>query len=76
MTSGLQNASCTPRGAPLPDAPLGPYKRFGIARKSCMHARVKFALMYPAVLRIDTTEGSRRFEDPKKAMDYIQSLTK
>ena len=42
--------------------------------KKMLHQRgVKFALQYPATLRIDTKEGSRRFVNPTTAMDFIRN---
>ena len=42
--------------------------------KKMLHQRgMKFALQYPATLRIDTKEGPRRFMNPRKAMDFIRN---
>lgn len=42
--------------------------------KKMLHQRgIKFALQYPATLRIDTKEGPRRFDNPRKAMDFIRN---
>ena len=41
--------------------------------KKMLHQRgVKFALQYPAMLRIDTKEGPRRFVNLTTAMDFIR----
>ncbi len=43
--------------------------------KQLLHdRRVKFSLMYPAVLVIKTADGRREFDDPKKAINFIHSL--
>lgn len=43
--------------------------------KQLLHERkVKFSLMYPAVLTLMTAEGRRQFTEPKKALDYIRSM--
>lgn len=42
--------------------------------KSLLHDHhVRFSLLYPAVVIIQTLEGHREF-DPKKALAYIHSL--
>ena len=43
--------------------------------KKALHDRhIKFALLFPATLRIDSAEGPKRFTDPKKAMEFIRSM--
>uniref|UniRef100_A0A3Q2V5L2 L1 transposable element RRM domain-containing protein n=1 Tax=Haplochromis burtoni TaxID=8153 RepID=A0A3Q2V5L2_HAPBU len=43
--------------------------------KRLLHERkIKFSLLFPAVLVLKMTEGRREFTDPKKAQDYILSL--
>lgn len=46
---------------------------FKDCKKALHERRVKFALQHPATLRIETREGLKRFDDPKKAMDFIRS---
>ncbi|KAF4073605.1 hypothetical protein AMELA_G00245110 [Ameiurus melas] len=42
--------------------------------KKMLHQHgVKFALQYPATLKIDTKEGPRRFMNPRTAMDFIRN---
>uniref|UniRef100_A0A667XSU8 L1 transposable element RRM domain-containing protein n=1 Tax=Myripristis murdjan TaxID=586833 RepID=A0A667XSU8_9TELE len=48
---------------------------FNQCKRLLHERRVKFSLLYPAVLSLKTTEGRREFTDPKKALDYIRSLS-
>uniref|UniRef100_A0A3B3BLU5 L1 transposable element RRM domain-containing protein n=1 Tax=Oryzias melastigma TaxID=30732 RepID=A0A3B3BLU5_ORYME len=43
--------------------------------KQLLHERkIKFSLMFPAVLILKMTDGKREFTDPKKALGYIRAL--
>lgn len=45
---------------------------FKNCKKALHERRVKFALQYPATLRIDTADRPKRFDNQKKAMDFIR----
>ena len=47
---------------------------FNQCKRLLHERRVKFSVLYPAVLTLKTAEGKREFTDPKKALDYIRSL--
>ncbi|KAI2661168.1 LINE-1 type transposase domain-containing protein 1 [Labeo rohita] len=43
--------------------------------RRALHAQgVKFAMMYPATLRIETSEGYKRFVCPKEAFKYVTEM--
>lgn len=43
--------------------------------KKALHDRqIKFALLFPAMLKIDLKDGTKRFNDPKKALAFICSI--
>ena len=47
---------------------------FRECKKALHDCHIKFALLFPATLRIDSAEGPKRFTDPKKAMEFIRSM--
>lgn len=48
--------------------------KFRECKKALRERNMKFALLYPAILRVDCNGGQKRFEDPKRAMEYIQGI--
>ena len=48
--------------------------RFNECKKLLHDRRMKFSLVFPALLVIRAPEGRREFDDPKKARAYIHSL--
>lgn len=50
-------------------------EKFRECKKALRERNIKFALLYPAILRIDYNGGQRRFDNPKKAMEFIQGTT-
>ena len=48
--------------------------KFNQCKQLLHERRIKFSLMYPAVLVIKTAEGRREFDDSMKAIGYIRSL--
>ncbi|KAJ8349378.1 hypothetical protein SKAU_G00245080 [Synaphobranchus kaupii] len=49
-------------------------QRFRKCREKLHERKVKFALLYPAVLKIDTRDGQHKFDDPKEAQQFIDSM--
>lgn len=48
--------------------------KFNECKKLLHNKRIGFSLIYPAVLVVKAPQGSRRFEDHKKAMTFIRSM--
>lgn len=48
--------------------------KFNECKKMLHEKRIKFSLDYPAMLTVRSEQGQRRFDDHKKALDYIRSL--
>uniref|UniRef100_H2ZY93 L1 transposable element RRM domain-containing protein n=1 Tax=Latimeria chalumnae TaxID=7897 RepID=H2ZY93_LATCH len=46
-------------------------KEFTVARKICHNKGIKFALLYPAKLRVFLKEGAKFFSKPKEAEDFL-----
>lgn len=47
---------------------------FNQCKRLLHERRIKFSVMYPAVLSLRTADGRREFTDPKKALEFIRSL--
>lgn len=47
---------------------------FNVCKKLLHKKKIKFSLLFPAVLVLKMMEGRREFIDPKKAKHYILSL--
>lgn len=49
-------------------------RKFNECKKLLHEKNIRFSLNYPAVLTVKTPHGPQRFEDHKKAINYIRSL--
>ena len=47
---------------------------FNQCKRLLHERRIKFSVLYPAVLCVKTADGRREITDPKKALEYIRSL--